>query len=247
MLGVIAGYDEFDPASVDKPVPDYGRAFRMPVSKLRLGIPRVPFFEGLHPEVDRALAAAIEVFRGVVAEVRDLTSPVGAASLYDIWTKVAGAESYAYHSPWLSEFPEKYQPATRRRLSAPTEAGVQGRSSAEMKASVYLQARRQLDLMRREIPKLFTDVDLLITPTVPNPPIPITQDPDPTTVSIRNTSPFDVLGLPALSLPCGFTAAGLPVGLQIVGAPFAESTVLTLAHAYEQATQWHRRKPAAVM
>jgi Asp-tRNA(Asn)/Glu-tRNA(Gln) amidotransferase A subunit family amidase len=115
------------------------------------------------------LAVAIEVFRKLAAEVRDLTSPVAAASVYDIWTKVAGAESYAYHSQWLSESPEKYQPATRRRLSTPTVAGVQGDDSAEMKASVYLQARRQLDLMRRQIPKLFADVDVLITPTVPNP------------------------------------------------------------------------------
>jgi aspartyl-tRNA(Asn)/glutamyl-tRNA(Gln) amidotransferase subunit A len=78
---------------------------------------------------------------------------------------------------------------------------------------------------------------------MPAPPVAIAQAADPTAVSIRNTSPFDVLGLPAISVPCGFTTSGLPIGLQIVGAPFAESTVMALAHAYEDATEWHRRSP----
>jgi aspartyl-tRNA(Asn)/glutamyl-tRNA(Gln) amidotransferase subunit A len=86
-------------------------------------------------------------------------------------------------------------------------------------------------------------VDLLVTPTLPRPTVAIAQGADPTAVSIRNTSPFDVLGLPAISVPCGFTAAGLPIGLQIVAAPFAESTVLALAHAYERETEWHLRRP----
>ena len=92
---------------------------------------------------------------------------------------------------------------------------------------------------------IFTaSLDLLITPTVPGPPVVIVPGADPTAGNIRNTSPFDVLGLPALSVPCGFTTSGLPIGVQIVGAPFAESAVLALAHAYEQATEWHRRSPA---
>jgi aspartyl-tRNA(Asn)/glutamyl-tRNA(Gln) amidotransferase subunit A len=243
MLGAIAGYDELDPASVDVPVPDYGLTFQAQVPKLRLGVPRVPFFDGLDPEVDKAIAAAIEVLRGLAAEVRDLTSPIVAAPLLEIWTTVAGAESYTYHSKWLAESPEKYQPATRRRLVTPTNAGVQGQNSAELKASTYLEARRQLDLLRREIRKVFANIDLLILPTLLNPPATVAQGADPTIVSIRNTAPFSVLGLPALSLASGFTTAGLPIGLQIVGAPFAESTVLALAHAYERETEWHKRHP----
>ena len=243
MLGAIAGYDELDPASVDVRVPDYGLTFQAQVSKLRLGVPRVPFFDGLDPEVDKATAAAIEVLRGLAAEVRDLTSPIVAAPLLEIWTKVAGAESYTYHSQWLAESPEKYQPATRRRLVAPTNAGVQRQNSAELKASTYLEARRQLDLLRREIRKAFAKIDVLILPTLLSPPATVAQGADPTIVSIRNTAPFSVLGLPALSLPSGFTIAGLPIGLQIVGAPFAESTVLALAHAYERQTEWHKRHP----
>lgn len=243
MLGAIAGYDELDPASVDVPVPDYGLTFQAQVSKLRLGVPRVPFFDGLDPEVDKAIAAAIEVLRGLAAEVRDLTSPIVAAPLLEIWTKVAGAESYTYHSKWLAESPEKYQPATRRRLATPTNAGVQGQNSAELKASTYLEARRQLDLLRREIRKVSANIDLLILPTLLSPPAAVAQSADPTIVSIRNTAPFSVLGLPARSLPSGFTLAGLPIGLQIVGAPFAESTVLALADAYERETEWHKRHP----
>ena len=243
MLGAIAGYDELDPASVDMPVPDYGVAFQMQPSKLRLGIPRVPFFEALDPEIDKATADAIEVLRKLAAEVRDLTSPIVAAPLMEIWVKVAGAESYTYHSHWLAEFPDKYQPATRTRLLAPNNAGVRGVNSTEMKASTYLEARRQLDVLRREIGKLFGNVDLLILPTVVSPPVTIAQGANPTIVNPRNTASFAVLGLPAISLPSGFTTAGLPIGLQIVGAPFAESTVLALAHAYERETEWHKRHP----
>jgi aspartyl-tRNA(Asn)/glutamyl-tRNA(Gln) amidotransferase subunit A len=243
MLGAIAGYDELDPASVDVPVPNYGPTFQAQVSKLRLGVPRVPFFDGLDHEVEKAIAAAIEVLRGLAAVVRDLTSPIVAAPLLEIWTTVASAESYTYHSKWLAESPEKYQPATRRRLLTPTNAGVRGQNSVDLKASTYLEARRQLDLLRREIRKVFANIDLLILPTLLMPPATVAEGADPTIVSIRNTAPFSVLGLPALSLPSGFTTAGLPIGLQIVGAPFAESAVLALGHAYEHETEWHKKHP----
>jgi aspartyl-tRNA(Asn)/glutamyl-tRNA(Gln) amidotransferase subunit A len=116
-------------------------------------------------------------------------------------------------------------------------------NSADAKAPTYVRARLQLDLLRREIKKAFTTVDLLAMPTLPSPPVLIAEATAPSAVSIRNTSPFDVLGLPAISVPCGFTTSGLPIGLQIVGAPFAESTVLALAHAYERETEWHKRHP----
>ena len=109
-----------------------------------------------------------------------------------------------------------------------------------------MQARHQCDLLRREISKVFTTTDLLVTPTTIGPPsaiAPIEGNASLDAERTRNTWPFDVLGLPAISVPCGFTSSGLPIGLQIVGAPFAESTVLTLAHAYERATDWHNRRP----
>ena len=103
-----------------------------------------------------------------------------------------------------------------------------------------MRARNQLELLRREIRKTFSSVDLLVTPTMPISPVLIVDSANP---DFRNTAPFDIFGLPAITVPCGFTGAGLPVGLQICGAPFAEATVLALARAYEQATEWHRRSP----
>ena len=111
----------------------------------------------------------------------------------------------------------------------------------------YVRARHQCDVLRREIVTVFAAIDLLVTPTVAGPPStiePLTQHADLDPGRTRNAWPFAVYGLLAISVPCGFTAAGLPVGLQIIGRPFAEGTVLALAHAYEQATEWHKRHPA---
>ena len=109
-----------------------------------------------------------------------------------------------------------------------------------MKGSDYAQARRQVDLLRREIRKVFTNVDLLVTPTMVAL-APLLEAGGNAGPGRNNNAPFDVFGLPAISVPCGFTRSGLPIGLQIVGAPFAESIVLALAYAYEQKTDWHSR------
>jgi aspartyl-tRNA(Asn)/glutamyl-tRNA(Gln) amidotransferase subunit A len=228
LLSVVAGYDEQDPTTVDTPVPDYLRALRMPTGKLRLGRP-AEYFESLHPEFAKAIDAAMEVLRKLTAGITDVQLPptVNGALLW-------GPEALAYHAKWFAESPEKYQPATRRQLQ----------TAAQEKPAEYAQARRQVDLARREVRKVFAHADLLITPTTVNPPALLENGPGPAPPPGRNNNaPFDVFGLPAISVPCGFTTAGLPIGLQIVGAPFAESTVLALAHAYEQATEWHLRRP----
>ena len=244
MLGTIAGYDELDPTTVNAPVPDYGRAFKMQVSKLRLGLPRAGFFDGLDPEYAKAMESAIETLRKLTASVADVRLPpaVGAQT---IW----GPETYAYHAQWLTESPEKYQTATRVQMI---------QTNNNVKQEVYAEARRQVDLVRREIKKTFTTVDLLITPTMKGPPATIASTlnppaPNPQTKgggrgnpgggNINSPGAFDVYGLPAITIPCGFTNSGLPIGLQISAAPFAETTMLALAHAYEQATEWHTRRP----
>lgn len=234
MLGVVAGYDELNPSTSETPVPDYHSAFKMQTSNLRLGIPRTPFFDGVDPEIANAVDAAIEVLRKLTATVGEITLSSPGIPMDEIYGKVRSVEAYAYHAKWIAESPEKYQAVTRQRII---------QNAADIKAPAYAEARRQLDVLRREIKKVFASVDLLITPTLPSPPVLIAEGANPTAVSIRNTSPFDVLGLPAISVPCGFTAAGLPIGLQIVGAPFAESTVLALAHAYERETEWYQRRP----
>ena len=234
ILGVIAGYDELDPSTAETPVPDYRSAFKMQTSKLRLGIPRIPFFDGVDPEIAKAVDAGIEVLRKLTGTVGEITLPSVGTPIDEIYTQVRSVEAYTYHEQWIAESPEKYQPATRQRII---------QNAADVKTAAYAQARRQLDLLRREIKKVFASVDLLITPTLPSPPVVIAEGANPTAVSIRNTSPFNVLGLPAISVPCGFTTSGLPIGFQFVGAPFAESTVLALAHAYERETEWHKRHP----
>ena len=228
MLKTIAGYDQRDPATVDLPVPDYTRALRAATSKLRVGVPRALFFENLDPEVAEALEAAIGVLRKISSGVTETTIPSAASIL-----PILRAEAYAYHSKSISESPDRYQPFTRDRII----------QSADDKAAAYAEALRQTNLIRREITKVFSSVDLLITPTTPAAADAFTQSTTFDPNRFRNTAPFDVFGLPTISVPCGFTRSGLPIGLQISGAPFAEPTVLALAHAYEQATEWHKSRP----
>ena len=238
MLGVIAGYDPMDPTTVDVPVPDYSRAFKMPVSKLRVGVPRAGFYDNLDTEYAKAIEAALVVVRKLTAGLTDVQLPPAVAAPI-IW----GPETYAYHARWLKESPEKYQAATRTLMIR----------ANEVKPDVYAAARREVDLARLAIKGVFTKVDVLITPTMKAPPATIaaTLNPraaaaNPAPAGAGNTGnpwAFDVYGIPAITVPCGFTSAGLPVGLQISAAPFAESTMLALAHAYEEATEWHRRRP----
>ncbi len=227
LLEAIAGFDQADPSSADVPVPAYARVLTQPTARLRLGVVRAPYFNTLDPEVEKAVGAAIEVLRKHAANITDVTLPPANG------LNLIGPEAYAYHAKWIAATPELYQPPTRAILQR----------SADLKASAYADALHRVYLLRREIRKVFETVDLLITPTMPSPPVTIAASAT-QSASTRNTSPFDVYGLPAISVPCGFTSSGLPIGLQISGAPFAESTVLALAHAYEQATDWHTRRPA---
>ncbi len=156
--------------------------------------------------------------------------------------KLASAEAYAYHEPFVARSPELYQPATLARIQ----------SGANVSADDVLRGRQELEAGRRAIQAIFDDVDVLLTPTVPIPP-PVIADllehPDmlrpQELIMLRNTRPFNVWGIPTISVPCGFTKDGLPIGLQLAAAPWREDLVLQAAHAYEQATEWHERMPGA--
>ena len=152
---------------------------------------------------------------------------------------VQSAESYAYHAEHVTRTPELYQTETLRRI----------RTGADVSGTDYIHRRRELEKARREIRKAFESVDVVITPTTPVPPPPIAQlkeNPDqlrPAEILLlRNTRPVNAWGLPAISVPCGFTPGGLPIGLQIVGPHWGEALVLQLAYSYEQATDWHKRR-----
>ena len=150
------------------------------------------------------------------------------------------AESYAYHAGWVANNSELYDPETLRRILTGKKFTDEDR----------LHLSTELANERHKIGSAFEKVDLLITPTVPIPPPSIAalkQNPEtlrPTELLLlRNTRPFNVWGLPAISVACGFTRSGLPIGLQIAGPHWGDSLLLSLAHAYEQATDWHNRKP----
>ncbi|MBV8907038.1 MAG: amidase [Acidobacteriia bacterium] len=231
LLQTIAGYDPEEPTSVDAPVPDYAQALKAKTSGLRLGLPRAVFYEGVDPEILAATNQAIAVLRGLTASIREVQLPAYKA------LPVLNAEAAAYHAPYIAKTPELYQPNTRGRLEV----------AAKITTAEYIQGRRELDRLRRAVRGVFVSVDLLVTPTSPVPPATIAANVDPVgnapLLSLRNTSPFDVFGLPTISIPCGFTRGGLPIGLQISGAPFVEPAVIALAHAYEQATEWHTKHP----
>jgi aspartyl-tRNA(Asn)/glutamyl-tRNA(Gln) amidotransferase subunit A len=232
VLGAIAGYDEQDPTTINAPVPDYVRACSRPIAGLRIGLPRTPFFENLDTEFAKAVEAAIGVLRKLTASVTDVQLPSAVAAPV-VW----GPETYAYHAKWLTESPQKYQAATRTQMIA----------ANQVKPDVYAEARRQVDMARREVRKVFTKVDVLVTPTLKTPPATIADTLNgrgPVGGGLGNPWAFDVYGIPAITVPCGFTSSGLPIGLQISADAFAETTMLAVAHAYEQATDWHGRRPA---
>jgi len=232
VLQAIAGYDSADITSADAAVADYVAALREDSKSLRVGVPRAYFFDDLDAEVASAMEHALRGIATLVAEVKDVQVDV------PLDRALQTAESYAYHAENAAKSPELYQPETLRRI----------RRGEDVSAAEYIQRRRELDEARRNIGQVFAGVDLLVTPTMPMPALAIADlkaDPDalrPAELKLlRNTRPFNVWGLPAISLPCGFAHSGLPIGLQIAGPHWREDLVLRLAHAYEQATAWHRR------
>jgi aspartyl-tRNA(Asn)/glutamyl-tRNA(Gln) amidotransferase subunit A len=243
MLEIIAGYDPRDITSIDAPVPDYVAAVADSTSSLRLGIPRAYFYDELHPEIQVAMKTALLVLQTITASEHDVAAPLTDAT-YSSWMDSYGAiftaEAYAYHKDYIARNPELYQAPTLKRL----------RAGAEVTTGTYIQSRRWLDQVRRSIVHAFDSVDLLITPTARVPPFTIADlQADPDTVRakelamLHNTRPWNFAGLPTISVPCGFTRTGLPIGMQITGPPGGEATGLRLAYAYEQATEWHKRKP----
>lgn len=243
MLQVIAGYDPQDTASTDTPVADYAATIAAPTSPLRLGILRAYFYDALNPEIQAAMDAALSVLKTLTRTQRDI-APLATDSTYssvmDPNVTILKAEAYAYHKEYVSKSPELYQAQTLKRIQA----------GADVTTSAYIQSRRQLEQIRRSVSRVFDDVDALVTPTAPVPPFAIADlEADPNTLRekellmLRNTRPFNMLGLPTVSIPCGFTSADLPIGMQLTGPPGGEAMVLRLAYAYEQATEWHKRKP----
>jgi aspartyl-tRNA(Asn)/glutamyl-tRNA(Gln) amidotransferase subunit A len=233
VMSALAGFDPLDPVSIRTQAEDYHAAIGRDVRQLRIGIPRSPFFEQLDTEVDAASRRALEVLASLTAgSPRDVT--IVAPDTYAL----LDAETYAYHAPLLADPAKRalYKPLTLQRIMG----------GAGVTAQVYIEQRRRMQVARNTIGDVFADVDVLVAPTCMTLPQTIAQvlaDPAREPSLIRNTLPFNVFGIPAISVPCGFTRGGLPIGLQIIGPRLGEARVLALAHAYEQATDWQRREP----
>ncbi len=241
LLQAMAGPDPKDPTTVDREIPDYTAALDSGIEGQRIGIPTRYFFDRALPEVDTAVRAALQVLADLGAEVIEIDIPhvehaaAAAAVIYY-------AEATAYHDDeFMAGRGHLFTDRVRRFL----EFGN------FILARDYLQAQRYRTLLGREVAALWRKVDLIVTPTLPITATPIGQP----TVSIRgneqpvylallrNTEPFNLTGLPALTVPCGVSAGGLPIGLQIVGRPFDEAGVLRLGDAFQRATTWHNRRP----
>lgn len=192
-------------------------------NKPRIGIVRQPFFDGIDPEIESAFNEALKTLRELSADVLEVDLP-------DTPTAVQAPEVYALHAKYFAESPQFYGRWMRERLRLATEIGI----------VAYIEARQELDRLRRFAGDIFSQVDFLVTPTSPVPPITISEalelSPSPAgELWLRNTRPFNAFGWPTISVPCGLSRAGLPIGLQIAGPNFSEASLLSFAHAFEQA------------
>jgi aspartyl-tRNA(Asn)/glutamyl-tRNA(Gln) amidotransferase subunit A len=232
ILNVLAGYDRLDIASVEHTTEDYVAAVKQPVSGFRIGIARAPFFDLLDADVASVVDEALRVLAKLTKPMTDTMLP----STRDI---TLGGETYAYHEEMFGRMSGRYMIPTRRSLQ----------NGANAKAAEYIRGHWRLELLRRTIDDAFRDVDLVVLPTRRRTPRTVDasikrEETDvPRNPELENTGAFNIYGIPAISVPCGFTSKGLPVGLMIAGPRFAEGKVLALAHAFEQATDFHAKKP----
>ncbi|NIJ38410.1 aspartyl-tRNA(Asn)/glutamyl-tRNA(Gln) amidotransferase subunit A [Sphingopyxis panaciterrae] len=243
----MTGYDPRDPMSVERPRPDYATGLRQPVSALRIGVPRRLFFEQLDPEVATAVDAALKALAMIVGSVRDVafewgSLPEGAFTAPDL---------LSYHGRPFAERPDAYQPRTRNIMRMLTNLldDPQGGSTSQ-KMALHAATIRSIAQRQRTIDAAFDGFEVLALPTTktlpPTVEAAVASEYGPGTeplFSIENTMIFNLLGLPALSVPCGLSKDGLPIGLMIVGRRFSEATLLALGAAYERRTDWRGRRP----
>jgi aspartyl-tRNA(Asn)/glutamyl-tRNA(Gln) amidotransferase subunit A len=243
MLSAIAGADERDSTAAYVPVPDYLEALKQGIAGKRIGISAPYLHEHVDPEVRGLLDTAIRHLEGLGAIFVEITPPPPSEAVPALLAIIT-PEATVYHLPDLRKRPEDYSPAIRERL----ELG------AITPAVSYIQAQRLRRRITDDFLTAMRDVDLMLTPSGPTAATPLegdlvtSEEADPALLaSLMNFSgPFDLTGFPAVSIPCGFTKTGLPVGMQLVGKPFAEASLLAAAHAYEQSTDWHQRVPTAI-
>jgi len=242
VLGLLAGPDPKDPLTSRRTVPDYRAALTGDVRGLRIGLVAELLDGGTQPEARAATEAAARVLGKLGAAVEPVSLPAlplaGAAFM-----ALCDSEGAAAHQRWLKERPQDYDQATRRRLY----------TASLLPAALYHQAARARARIRHEVLDALGRHDLLLSPTAAGPAPPIAVEEEPVTskaIAARrffghrsHGTPASLAGVPVVAVPCGFSSGGLPLGLALTGRPFDEATVLRAAHAYEQATDWHTRRP----
>src|SRR6516165_9525333 len=241
LLGVMAGPDPLDPHTKDVAVPNYIGALSDDIRGVRLGVPSNYFFDDVEPFVEQAVRSAIADLEALGATVVPVSIP-GLDGVLDCMLAIAMSEAASYHQQAMRATPELFSDETRLLL----EAGEL------MPATTYINAQRSRLAIKNAFKLAMKDIDVLVTPTQPTTALKIGQ----TTSRIgsreetvfgvlaRFCAPFNISGLPAISVPCGFSPEGMPIGLQIIGKPFDEPAVLRIADAFERNTPWHLQYPA---
>jgi aspartyl-tRNA(Asn)/glutamyl-tRNA(Gln) amidotransferase subunit A len=259
LLKAIAGHDPLDSTSANLPVPDYEAALTGDVRGLRIGIPAEYFIEGMDPEVEAAVREAIRALEGLGAVALPVTLPhteYAIATYYLVATAEASSNlgrydgvKYGYRTPTSAHLIDMYRktrregfgPEVKRRIMLGTYA-----LSAGYYDAYYLKALKVRTLIRQDFTQAFEACDVIATPTSPTAAFRFgekTEDPLQMYLADVFTISVNLAGVPGISVNCGFTKGGLPIGLQLIGKPFDEETILRAAHAYEQATPWHARRP----
>jgi aspartyl-tRNA(Asn)/glutamyl-tRNA(Gln) amidotransferase subunit A len=258
VLGTIAGHDPRDATSVPAPVPDYTAALEGGVRGLKIGVPGEYFAEGLDPEVEAVVRQAIAVLRDLGGVLQDISLPTtdyGIAVYYVIAPAEASSNlarydgvKYGLRVPKARDLVEMsartraagFGPEVKRRIMLGTYA-----LSAGYYEAYYGRAQKVRTLVRRDFDSAFATVDLIAAPTTPSVAFKHGEKEDPLAMYLNDvfTVPGSLAGVPAISIRCGFIGAGLPVGLQLIGKPLDEATLLRAAWAYEQATPWLERRP----
>ena len=241
MLAAIAGTDPMDPSSSSRPLPDYCKEMHGSIRGLRLGVPRQYFFEHVDPEIQKLVSAAIRQCESMGAVPVDIDIP-DLKNCSAMEAHITLAEATSYHEPYLKKQADDYGPGVRTNLEA-------GRY---LLATDYVKSQRARTLLQRNFNEAFKRADVIVSPTLPAFPPRVgevwVQSGDLREhiidAFLRFNIPYDLTGLPAVSVPCGFSSTGLPVGMQIAGRPFEETTILKAARAYEQSTDWHLARPA---
>jgi aspartyl-tRNA(Asn)/glutamyl-tRNA(Gln) amidotransferase subunit A len=249
LLNQLAGYDRLDITSVKHEKEDYVAAAKQPTSGFRLGIPRAPFFDHLDDDTAQAVEGAIGVLAKLTKSMQDASLPSTNAYTWASLNSI-GNEIYAYHEELFEMNASRYSLSLRLQLQQMKDDLNSRPASARV--SQYIRHRADMELLRRTVDDSFADFDLVVLPTLRVVPqklsYVLSQEEsvaprNPNMMDLDNCTPFNIYGLPAISIPCGFSRDNTPIGLMIAGPHFSEGKVLALARAYEQETKWDMRRP----